>query len=143
MTSQMQTSNRQYCCDTESVCPHCGRAGAVLQARTHQRVLFLIIGAQFTTTHSIMCTRCIRKDVLKSIPGDMLCSHLIWPLIFTIMEEPQFIFSFLKERAYMTGLMHDRESIWKKRILWMLGGLVSVVSSWAIFISIGWLVFHK
>ena len=139
---ETQTLNYKYD-DTESVCPHCGRAGTVLQVRAHYRVIFVIIGAQLRHSFSFMCTRCIRKDVLKSIPGDILCSHLIWPLIFTIMEEPQFIFSFLKERAYMIGLMNGRDSIWKKRILWMLGGLVSVVFSWAIFISIGWLIFHK
>lgn len=78
-------------------CDVCGKHDVVLQTRIHHRIINCVIVFQMQQKQTLMCTECIRKDVLKQIPLDLICSHFIWPFIFVLTELPQFLYSYINE----------------------------------------------
>lgn len=84
-------------------CPVCGREHSVFMQRKHFYLLNLLVFFHSRETSSPMCTRCVRRDILRRAPVDMLAANWLWPFLFCLREIPQFVFSLLKERCVARG----------------------------------------
>ena len=92
MAAKPDSKKSKY--DVALECPHCGAWSKSLKYRTSFTGVFLIIAASGDTEKFIACPSCVRKSILHNSLVNLLGFHVIFPLLFLIVELPQLINSF-------------------------------------------------